>query len=238
MAIIYARSESVWDHYSELITEIIEKYRLKRVCDAGGGANPLLSLEEIKARGIEYTVLDISVSELDKLPEGYRTVIHDLTQDDPSFRGQFDLIFTKMLAEHVTDGELLHRNIYKMLGKGGMVVHFFPTLYAPPFVLNKLMSDGVSRILLNFFAPRNKILHGKFPARYSWCRGPTKKMLQRLQRLGYEIVEYRGLFGHSGYYLRLPFLAKIHQRLVNLLLKHPVPACTSYAFILLAKPDD
>jgi uncharacterized UPF0146 family protein len=238
MAIIYAKSESVWDHFKELITEIIDKYGLKKICDAGGGANPLLSLDDIKARGIEYTVLDISAGELDKLPEGYRKVVRDLTSVENSFWEQFDLIFTKMLAEHVTNGELLHKNIYKMLKKGGMVVHFFPTLYAPPFILNKLMSEGISRIFLNFFAPRNNILHSKFPAHYNWCRGPTKKMQQRLQRLGYDIVEYRGLFGHSGYYRRLPFLVQIHEHLVNLLLKHPVPACTSYAFVVLAKPGD
>jgi hypothetical protein len=32
------------------------------------------------------------------------------------------------------------------------------------------------------------------------------KMAERFSGIGYEIVEYRGFFGHEGYYKKLPWL--------------------------------
>ncbi len=237
MAIRYADSEILWARYDQLIMETIEKHALKKVCDLGGGANPVLPLDYVKERGIEYTILDFSSEELDKAPDAYAKVVHDITSAEIPPCGPFDLILTKMLAEHIPDGEIFHKNIYTMLRKGGIAVHFFPTLYALPFLLNRLMPERMGRALLKVLAPRDRYHHDKFPARYSWCRGPTRRMQQRLEGLGYEIMEYWGLYGHRGYYLRIPFMVKIHDLTVRLLLKHPTPLLTSYAYIVLRKPE-
>ena len=237
MAIRYADSELVWVGYDRLIMETIEKYALKKVCDLGGGANPVLPLDYVKERGIEYTVLDLCKEELDKASDAYTKVVHDVMSAEIPPCAPFDLILTKMLAEHVPDGETFHKNIYAMLGKGGIAVHFFPTLYALPFLLNRLLPEWLGRALLKVLAPRDRYHHDKFPARYSWCRGPTRSMQRRLEKLGYEIMEFWGLYGHRGYYLRIPFMVRFHDLIVKLLLKHPIPLLTSYAYIVLRKPD-
>lgn len=236
MNVRYLEAEPFWDHYIDFILDTIDRYRLKNVCDAGGGANPLLSLEQIQQRNLAYTLLDISQQELDKSPEAYRKIVHDMTSSDPSQDGQYDFIFTKMMAEHVPDGEAFHRHVYSMLKSGGMAVHYFPTLYAPPFVVNKLLSDRIGGFIYNLLAPRDKYRYGRFPAYYRWCRGPTPGMHRRLEGVGFEVVEYWGLFGHRGYYRRIPFLPAIHGHLVRWLLKHPVPWLTSYAYVLVRKP--
>lgn len=237
MAIRYANSEIVWAGFDQLIKEIIEKHALRKACDVGGGANPVLSLDYVKESGIEYTVLDFSKDELDKAPAAYTKVVYDvMSAEIPPF-GPFDLILTKMLAEHISDGEIFHKNIYNMLRKGGIAVHFFPTLYALPFLLNRLMPEWMGRTLLKVLAPWDRYQHDKFPARYSWCRGPTRSMQRRLEKLGYEIMEFWGLYGHRGYYLRIPFMVKIHDLIVKLLLRHPMPLLTSYAYMVLRKPE-
>jgi len=237
MAIRYAYSEILWAGYDQLIMETIEKHALKKVCDLGGGANPVLSSDYVQQRGIEYTVLDICKEELDKVPVAYTKVVHDIMSSEIPPCGPFDLILTKMLAEHIPDGEIFHKNIYKMLRKGGIAVHFFPTLYALPFLLNRWSPEWMGRALLKVLAPRDRYQHDKFPARYSWCRGPTRSMQRRLEKLGYEIIEFWGLYGHRGYYLRIPFMVKVHDLIVTLLLKHPTPVLTSYAYIVLRKPE-
>ncbi|MBV8948443.1 MAG: hypothetical protein JOZ95_23675 [Solirubrobacterales bacterium] len=49
-----------------------------RVCDVGGGANPVGTMAEIKRFGIEYLVLDASAEELEKAPSEYDTLAVDV----------------------------------------------------------------------------------------------------------------------------------------------------------------
>ncbi|MGI0025065.1 MAG: hypothetical protein ACREA4_07970, partial [Nitrososphaera sp.] len=90
--------------------------------------------------------------------------------------------------------------------------------------------------LLDVFAPRDRYHHGKFPSYYSWCRGPTKKQLDRFIDLGYSVMEYRGFFGHENYYQKLPFAQKISRKIASSLLRHPIAHLTSYAYVVLKKP--
>lgn len=79
-------------------------------------------------------------------------------------------------------------------------------------------------------------MRGKFPAFYRWCRGPTQNQFARFRRIGYEVLAYRGFFGHE-YYNRLPGVRWIHERLTDVLVRHPVPALTTLACVILRKPE-
>ena len=46
-----------------------------------------------------------------------------------------------MLAEHVPDGYRFHSNLFELLKPGGVAFHFMPTLYSPPFVINRLLPE-------------------------------------------------------------------------------------------------
>jgi SAM-dependent methyltransferase len=234
--VCYGRSSALWPEYGKRLERLIDDHGLKRVCDVGGGANPVLPLEFVQSRGLHYTVLDISQEELDKAPAQYSKLRVDILAEELPNVGSFDLVFTKMLAEHVPSGERLHANIFRLLRPGGYAVHFFPTLYALPFVINRLIPERLASKILDVIAPRDRHQHDKFPAYYSWCRGPTKAMIRRLTGIGYEIIEYQGLFGH-GYYKRIPLLRPLHERAVRYLLKHPIPQLTCYAFVVLRKPE-
>jgi len=97
-----------------------------------------------------------------------------------------------------------------------------------------MFPERVADALLQLVAPRDKEQFGKFPAYYHWCRGPIKRQIQRLESVGYEVVEYKGFFGHN-YYERVPLFREAHKLKTHFLLKHPIPWLTSYAIVVLKK---
>lgn len=231
----YERSREAWEGFDAKLRTLIETFPVKRVCDVGGGANPALPEEFVAGHGLDYTVLDVSKEELDKAPDGYAKVHADICAPALSLETEYDFIFTRMLVEHVRDGEVLHRNIHRILADGGIAFHFFPTLYSLPFLANRMLPENLTGRLLDLFAPRDRHRQAKFPARYSWCRGPSKSRIRKLERLGYEVVEYTGFFGNEGYYNRIPPLRFLSARFAGIMLKHPVPLLTSYAYLVLRK---
>ena len=229
----YRRSEDAWNGYVPFLKNLIETRGVRSICDIGGGANPLLPIEYIRQHLLDYTVLDISETELQKAPPCYHKIIADIAARDFSTAGKtFDLVFSKMLAEHITNAPQFHANIRKILAPEGVAAHFFPTLYAIPFLMNRIIPESLSDRLLSVFAPRDRFQRAKFPAYYQWCRGPTRRQFQRLASVGLAVVEYIGFFGHGGYYRRLPGIRQIHELATRMLMKFPNPCLTSYAFLV------
>jgi len=142
-----------------------------------------------------------------------------------------------MLAEHVANPRQFHQNVFQLLAPGGLAAHCFPTLYAFPFVVNRLLPDRLAKQILNIVAPRNTYQYSKFPAYYRWCRGPSKRQLKRFTDLGYDVVEYKAFVGHPEYYRKLPLLKQLHNAKTAFLLENPHPLFTSYAYVLLQKPE-
>jgi 2-polyprenyl-3-methyl-5-hydroxy-6-metoxy-1,4-benzoquinol methylase len=171
---------------------------------------------------------------LSKAPENYTKILADIASPNFKIDTKFDLVFSKMLAEHIIDAEQFHKNILSCLNYNGLAVHYFPTLYTLPFFINYIIPDHLADILLHIFDPRDRHQHAKFPAYYRWCRGPTRKQIQRFISLGYDVVEYRGFWGH-GYYNKIKVLDKIESIKTNFLLQHPNPFFTSYAYVVLKK---
>lgn len=244
----YDLSCQAWYGYPRLLHELITRRRLREVCELGGGANPALTPSAVQELDVVYTLLDVSPTELAKAPEGYQCRVADIAADNlpQELIGRFDLVHSRMLAEHIVAPETFHRNAYRLLRPGGIAVHFFPTLFSPPFVLNWLLPEWLTRYLLPMLQPLRHAAgkHGKFPAYYRWCTGPTQRSLKRLRNIGFIVEQYTGYFGHSGnatkgrgYYDAIPFLARLHERSCQWLVKHPLAFLTSYSIVVLRKPE-
>lgn len=234
----YAGWFDVWTDFPATVRRFAGRPEVTRVCDLGGGANPILTLDEIGALGLSYEVLDVSEDELAKAPAGYARARADAL--DPGFareHGPYDLVASGFIAEHVPDPAAFHANILAALAPGGFAVHAFPTFYEPAFVLNRLLPERLTAPLLRRVQAGREAegSHGKFRGHYRWCRGPTRRQRDRLARVGFEIVEYTGYFGH-GYFGPVKPLDRLEQRLSALLERHPVPALTSYACVVLRRP--
>ncbi len=209
----------------------------KRFCDVGGGAKPMVPLERIKEFGLDYVILDESRTELDKAPAGYERCEASILDEQAVAnvvrdRGPFEVAFSKWTAEHVPDGRRFHEQVYRMLGSGGTAVHFFPTLYSPPFVLNRVLPPSLSDVMLAGAQPERE---SKFRPHYSWCRGPSQKQIRRLESIGFTVKRYTGFFGH-GYFMRVRPLHVANRQLTDWLFAHPLPSMTSFALVVLEKP--
>jgi SAM-dependent methyltransferase len=222
--------------YDATLKGLIESNNCRSICEVGGGANPALPLEYVTARRLKYYLLDIAPGELAKAPPGYEKIVADISGETVPTGGPFDLVFSKMLAEHVRDARRFHRNVYELLRPGGVAFHFFPTLYALPLLANRLLPERLSAFAQRLFSPRDPVRDAKFPAYYRWCRGPTKAQIRRFENLGYLVEEYDGYFGH-GYYDRVPFVRSLHRLLVAALVRFPVPWFTSVAYLILRRKN-
>lgn len=237
MIVRYDRWHAAWGAFRARLEVLIDETDARRLVDVGGGANPVLPPGVLEERGLECTIVDASAEELEKAPDGYRKVVADVGAEQLALEGGYDLAFSRMVAEHVRSPERFHRNVRGLLRPGGRALHFFPTLYAPAFVVNRLLPEGVAEAILRRFQTgrEREGSHGRFRAYYRWCRGPSKRQVRRLEPLGYEVEEYWGFFGHSGYFERVPGLRRLDDWIASGLVRRPVPALTSYAFVLLRR---
>jgi SAM-dependent methyltransferase len=233
----FESSELAWGAYPKVLHENLVNLGVSSVCEVGGGANPAVELDFIERHRLKYTLLDISQHEMDKAPSGYKTVCANICNKAELPGERFDFVFTKMLAEHVESGKDFHQNVFDLLAPGGYAFHYFPTLFAPPFLINRFAPERLAGAALDVFSPRDKVRRAKFPAYYSWCYGPTKSQISKFQSIGYEVVSYKGFFGAMRYYERVPFGFKISKAVAEYLARNPVPAFTSFAQVLLRKPE-
>jgi SAM-dependent methyltransferase len=180
---------------------------------------------------LEYTLLDISESELAYASNTYRKVVMDIAGEAVPPAERYDLIFSRFVAEHVKSAQRLHSNVFSMLKPGGIAIHFFPTLFAFPFLINRLLPEWLTVRLLS----KERQARGKFAAYYKWCTGPSKSAVRRYEELGYQVLEYAGFFGH-GYYDSIPMLRGLHARIRRALLRRPMASFTSFAWVVLQKP--
>ena len=231
-----------WDLAPGFLASLIERESSRAVLEIGAGANPTLSPAQVRElAAVRYTTNDRSADELAKADPAYDTLLLDMTAAGSTVavpREAFDLIFSRMVNEHVDDGERYYRNVFAALRPGGVTAHCFSTLYALPFVVNRMLPERLAGRVLDIVHPRDDpYMQGKFPARYSWSRGPTRRAIDRLTGLGYEIVAYRGYFGHPYYNRRaLRPLQVLEEAKAEWLARHPIPALTSYAVVILRKP--
>ena len=221
--------ESAMLGYGDELKALVAAYPAAKVLELGAGRYPSFRLAEMPNTIDSYTLNDISEDELSRLPEGYEKACFDVSGDAANFTDSYDVVFSRFLAEHVPDGVAMHRNVYRVLKSGGVAFHLIPTLYAFPFVLNKLAPERLTTTLLKIFSPRRAI-SPKFPAHYSACYGSPARMKAMLQNIGYERVEVRTFYGHF-YYEKIPLLRSLHRSFSALAARRNWHLLGSYAYI-------
>jgi len=233
----YLLTSAVGHPFAAFVRELIVQRSLRSICDVGGGANPILSLEEVEAMGLRYVVADVSASELAKAPAGYMT--RTLTADGGGLdfgAEPFDLVVSKFVAEHVSDPVAFHSAIRDALRPGGLAAHFFPTLPSPPFLLNRVLA-GRGHRLIDLLQPGLRHADGplgKFDPHYRWCEGPTRRQYRRYHRVGFDVERYVVLVGHT-YYARFPPLQRAADTLSRALVRFRSPLLSTYALLLLRR---
>ena len=220
-------------HFTRRLHETVEGLRGGKVCELGGGARPALELEFLRRHDVSCLVVDVSESELRKAPPGYDTLLGDVSSSRLAtgrHDGGYDLVFSRVLAEHVPDAWRFHRNSRALLRPGGRAMHFFPTLWWPPFLANRLLPERLAETILLRIEPWRERSgdRGKFPAYYHWCYGPTGRQVQRFAAAGFAVEHCVAYFGEATH---MPgrLLQKVNSLWTEAMLRHPNYHFTSYA---------
>lgn len=219
--------------YDDTLRSLVSQYPNADILELGGGRRPSFRLADMPGNLKSYTVNDISEAELSLVPDGYDKACFDVSGDASAFEGRYDVVFSRFLAEHVKDGTAMHRNVYKVLKPGGVAFHLIPTLYALPFVINRLLPENIGQKLLEIFSPRREI-SPKFPAYYSQCYGDTQAMRRLFKDIGYNRVVIRNFYGHF-YYETIPGLRDLEKWFSELAARRQWSSVSSYAYIFAFK---
>jgi Methyltransferase domain len=224
-----------WDMAPDWVLGLIDRYKCRNILEVGSGANPTLEPHIISERGLRYVANDIDSKELAKADPVFDQWVGDISRGAPDdMKSRFDLVFSRMVNEHVADGRAYHSHINELLVPGGIAAHCFSTLYCLPFLTNRLLPDSISDSILHFFDRRDRFKRAKFPAYYSWSRGPSRRMVSKFESLGYEVLQYIGYFGH-GYYWRWPLIHRLELNKARALKERPIPALCSFAVLIARK---
>jgi len=227
-----------WQRSESFVKDYLDTHRPNSVLEIGSGANPTVKPDFLAGHpNLIYTTNDIEPNELAKADASYQTLLQDFSEPNLKLENTYDLIFSKMVNEHVKSGRNYYENILNALKPGGRTFHLFSTLYALPFVANRVLPEWISSRLLSTFNPRDEYHLAKFRAFYSWSRGPTNSMIKKFESIGYEVVRYHGFFGHPYYRKRLGFLHQCEVVKANLLVRYPINFLTSYALLELRRPN-
>lgn len=218
------------DGYPDELRNIVSRYEGGDILELGGGRRPSFTLGDMPVKLNSYTVNDVSEDELALTPPEYRKACFDVSGDASNFESMYDVVFSRFLAEHVRDGYAMHKNIHSVLKDGGVAFHLIPTLWASPFIVNRLLPETLGRKLLTTFFPIRKTISPKFPAYYSHCQGDTTGMRKMFEEIGYSKVVIREFYGHY-YYDKVPGLKQIEDAMMALAAKNNWSWYTSYAYI-------
>jgi SAM-dependent methyltransferase len=161
-----------WDNYPKVVRHLAKTYGARRMLEIGAGRAPLFDLDELQSLDAALTVNDISAEELAHLPEGYQQACFDIAADIAENQiGTIDLAFSRMVFEHVEDAHKTWSNVHSMLAPGGVALAFVPTLFAVPFVLNRLLPDDLGeRIAYALDRRRTQDDHPVFIGASPWTR--------------------------------------------------------------------
>jgi SAM-dependent methyltransferase len=227
-----------FDHYEATLLSLAETLKTKRLCEIGGGRDPAFSPAQLASLGLDYTINDIDANELALAPAGYSTACFDVSGDISHIPpNSYDLMFSRMVFEHVRDVERAWSNMHTLLAPGGVGLAFFPTMYAWPFVLNHIMPEQLSTRLLHLFSREDRSADGgnpKFPAIYDWTFGSQTKLAPMLKRAGFSDIHVAPFWGHD-YLRRVPLARNIDDAYTRLCVSQDWRLQTTYAYVIVRK---
>ena len=172
-----------------------------RVADVGGGKRPFFPPDQVAARGLKVTGIDIDPVELSLAPvNAYAsTLVSPL--EEVTGPAMHDVVIAQSVLEHVRNGADAIRGCAALLQRNGEVFTFCPNRRAWFAVLNRLLPEGFKRALLFGIFPEKREKQG-FPAYYDGCT--PEDMQQNMEACGLKVVEVRTFYVSSYFMFFFP----------------------------------
>jgi 2-polyprenyl-6-hydroxyphenyl methylase/3-demethylubiquinone-9 3-methyltransferase len=186
----------------------------QRVLDVGGGKNPAISLQRKQDLGLRVVGLDVSEGELLQAPPGAYDAIVVGDVATVSIPGNYDLIFSRSVLEHVAEPRVAVANLAGVLSSGGIMAHVMPCRNAPFAILNRWLGNRTARRLLFAISPEKRDDSG-FEAYYREC---TPARLSELMRAsGLEVINVTPYYrsDYTSFFAPLYTLEMLRQALMS-----------------------
>jgi SAM-dependent methyltransferase len=227
-----------WHNFENTILRLMSATSTKTVMEIGAGRKPMLTGEQIADLDLSYTANDVSESELARGPSGVSKACFDIAGKVDltlaPLANRFDLIFSKMVFEHIPDTRQAYRNILQLLAPGGICINYHPVLYSPPFLINLMLPEAVTAPVLRMFSPsRHDGNVPKFPAKYDRCV-ISAKFRAELRDLGFREVWQIPFFYH-GYFTKIPGLFQLDRSLSKLAERRDWQGLASFSYTIAMK---
>lgn len=177
------------------------------VLDIGSGRHPAIPPEHRPA-DVEYVGLDLSADELRAAGEGAytATVAADATLFQPDLAGQFNLVISWQVLEHVRDLEATVSAIRRYLRPRGRFVAQFSGAWSAFGVINRLLPDRIGAKLVDRAMKRTEQNIPVFPAYYDRC---SARSLDRLFS-SWSRYELTPIYFGAAYFDFFPPLRRIY----------------------------
>ena len=184
-------------HPSELFAEAVHANLRPGldILDVGSGRRPALE-PAARPAGSRYAGLDISATELELAPSGSYSdhVVADITEPVPALRGQFDLIVSWQVLEHVRHTDRALANLHDYLRPGGRLVAILSGRFSIFGMLNTVVPARTGVWLMQHLLRRDP--ESVFPAHYDRC---SASALTRVLR-GWSEAEVRPIYQGGSYF--------------------------------------
>jgi ubiquinone/menaquinone biosynthesis C-methylase UbiE len=162
------------------------------VVDVGGGKKCDFAKYRRPGSRVKLVAVDISAAELDHNHDVDEKRIADVTRGLPFEDGEVDLIASRSVMEHLQSSEEFIAHSARVLKRGGVSIHVFPSKFAPFSIANQLLPRKLTRRLLYGLIPGSEGVLG-FPAFYDRTYASAARAM--FERQGFEIAEL-----HVGYH--------------------------------------
>lgn len=225
-------SASAHEKYKCIVKTIAANRSLLEI---GAGRRPLMTAAEIKEFKINYTANDYAESELNLIQFPVNQAVFDACGDLPvNYFNKFDVICSKMVQEHVKSGKIFYSNIFNLLRCGGIAINFHPTLFCPPFLINRMLPTQISdTILSSLSSDRNESNIPKFPAAYEFCYS-LPRIETLIKEVGFSSVAIIPFYHHE-YFKAFPVIRWIDDKISFWARTHDIRFFSSYAYTLVQK---
>jgi SAM-dependent methyltransferase len=166
-----------------------------RILDVGSGRRPALAPADRPAE-THYVGLDLSAAELAAAPSGSydETIAADLAQRVAGLEGQFDLVLSWQVFEHVRPLDRALENLRAYLRPGGRMVALLSGRFSVNGMLNVLVPSGLAAWLMRRLLGRDP--DTVFPAHYDSCYGSALTELLK----PWSVAEVTPLFQGGAYF--------------------------------------
>lgn len=167
------------------------------VLDIGSGRHPAIPVDKRPA-DVRYVGLDLSQDELEAAETGAYTEMleADATLYQPSLAGQFDLVVSWQVLEHVQDLEATVGNIKRYLRPGGTFVTLFSGTWSAFGVINRVLPNKLGARIVDPIMRRTERNIPVFPAHYDKCHASALRPMFST----WAEADIRGLYGGAGYF--------------------------------------